>query len=416
MKVKKNILVIAESIDVDDSSGSKANIALIQNLRAVGYEVLVCHYTRKEIQLKGIRCISIKERKGFFYFLSRSQRVIQRIFKINFSKPLENVFGFSFTFFNDSKSIAESVKKLYINQDLIITLSKGASFRPHHAMLSLPNLHDIWLAYVHDPYPFHCYPKPYDWFEPGYKQKEIFFKKVSEKAKYSGFPSQLLKEWMGNYFPNCLKTGVVIPHQNFEVDYKETIFPSYFDENKFNLLHAGNLMKQRSPKGLIDGFQLFLTNNPDAKKDARLLLLGNASYHKEILFLYNKQLPELYISKGNVPFDEVYHLQKSTSVNIILEAKADISPFLPGKFPHCVMADKPILLLAPHKSETKRLLGDDYPYYAEVDNVNKIAELIQDLYERWIVIPKDLKLDRKDLEQYVSATYFEEVFSTMKKI
>lgn len=77
---------------------------------------------------------------------------------------------------------------------------------------------------MHDPYPFHCYPKPYDWFEPGYKQKEEFFRKVSEKARYSGFPSQLLKEWMGGHFPNFLKTGVVIPHQNFDVNCKD-FFP-----------------------------------------------------------------------------------------------------------------------------------------------------------------------------------------------
>jgi hypothetical protein len=43
-------------------------------------------------------------------------------------------------------------------------------------------------------------------------------------------------------------------------------FPSYFDVSKFNVLHAGNLMKQRSPEGLIAGFQLFLLHYPKPKR------------------------------------------------------------------------------------------------------------------------------------------------------
>ena len=44
----KKILVIVDSIDVNDSSGSKANVALIQNLAACGFDVLVLHYTQKK--------------------------------------------------------------------------------------------------------------------------------------------------------------------------------------------------------------------------------------------------------------------------------------------------------------------------------------------------------------------------------
>lgn len=411
--MKKKIIIIVESIDVDDSSGSKANIALIQNLHTIGYQVSVFHYTRKEIQLENIPCFSIKEKKGILYFLSRLQRVIQRTFKISLSKQLENLFGFSFTFFNDINSIKKFVKNSIGSCDLLITLSKGASFRPHYALLKSPQFHDKWLAYIHDPYPFHCYPKPYDWFEPGYKQKETFFKMVSEKAKFSGFPSQLLKEWMGNYFPNFLETGMIIPHQNFDIESEKSEFPDYLDVSKFNILHAGNLMKQRSPKGLIEGFQLFLMNNPQAKNDTRLLLLGSSSYHKDMLTKYNEEISGLYISKGSVSFEEVYHLQKNVSVNVILESKAEISPFLPGKFPHCVMADKPILLLSPENSETKRLLGPKYPYHIEVDAINKIAELIQDLYEQWQTNPQSLKLNRKDLEHYVSAAHLEELINSI---
>ena len=124
-------------------------------------------------------------------------------------------------------------------------------------------------------------------------------------------------------------------------------------------------------------------------------------------------IPEIYIHNGNKAFDEVYHLQKNVSVNIILEAKGEISPFLPAKFPHCVEADKTILSLAPYYSETRRLLGEDYPFWSEVDDVKKIASLIGKLYQLWKQNPDSLLLSRKDLESYVSVTHLKEVMKSL---
>jgi hypothetical protein len=400
----KKILIVVDSINIEDSSGSKANVALINNLNKAGFEVLVYHYTLKNIELKNINTVAIPEIKmSTMYFLSRSQRIISRNFKINMAPFLERLFGFSFTFFNDTSGIIRALKKCEFEPDLILTLSKGASFRPHYAVLKCPDLHDKWMAYIHDPYPFHYYPRPYNWVESGYKKKESFFLKVSEKAKYSAFPSKLLKEWMSSYFPNFIKTGVVIPHQNAEYNLPNKDFPNYFDAAKFSLLHAGNLMKQRSPKGLIEGFKLFLDKNPEAKKDSKLILLGNASYHSKILEDCIVDNPEIYIYNGNVAFDVVYNLQKNVSVNIILESKSEISPFLPAKFPHCVEANRPILLLSPYYSETRRLLGNDYAYWAEVDEVEKIAFVIENLYQLWKQNPYNLLLNRNDLVEYLSA-------------
>ena len=409
----KKILIISESIDIEDSSASKVNVALIQNLRKIGYQTKVLHYTRKEIQLgNDIECITIPEIKfSLNYLLSRTQRVIQRVTKLNLSKFLENIFGHSFTFFNDSRGITKAINKNYSEEDLIITLSKGASFRPHHAMLSLPKLYDKWMAYVHDPYPFHFYPRPYNWVESGYQFKEDFFRKVSEKAKYSAFPSLLLKEWMGSYFPNFLKTGAIIPHQNLEVEIIEnSSVPHYLELDKFNLLHAGNLMKQRSPEGLIKGYQLFLKKYPEAIEHSKLILLGNADYHK--VYLLNQINDNVYWTQGNVPFQEVDVVQNKVSVNIILESKSEISPFLPGKFPHCVSANKPILLLGPYYSETKRLLGNDYPYITEVDDVEEILLKIEELYYLWKQ-NFNLKLNRPDLETYIGLSHLKTTIETL---
>ena len=338
--------------------------------------------------------------------MSRTQRLILRFFKIELYKYLENIFGFSFTFFNDVNSIKSVIYKIKaLKPDLIITLSKGTSFRPHYALLSFPELHNIWLANIHDPFPFHYNPRPFNWVEPGYRQKEKFFLQLSQKAKYSSFPSKLLWEWMGSYFPNFLNTGIILPHQNAYYELQNKGLPSYFDKTKFNILHAGNLLKQRSPEGLIEGYLLFLKNNPDAKRNSQLIMLGPADYHTEMLKKYINKYPELYIHNGYISFNLIYNLQKNVSVNVILESKSEISPFLPGKFPHCVEANKVIVSLAPYYSETKRLLGQNYEFWSEVDDVSKIAILFNKLYEKWLIDPKNILLNRPDLLDYLSPAY-----------
>jgi hypothetical protein len=419
LKNISKILVVVDSINIEDSSGSKANAALIHNLVEAGFEVLVYHYTLKNIQLPGVVCFAIPEIKySPLYLLSRLQRVLSRNFNFNISPFLEQLFGFSFTFFNDTNSIVKALKKIDFQPDLVLTLSKGASYRPHYAVLKLPEWHCKWMAYVHDPYPFHYYPRPYTWVESSYRQKETFFTQVSKKAKYSAFPSQLLMEWMSSYYPDFIKTGVIIPHQNAKYNIqnsRENInLPDYYDVSKFNILHAGNLMKQRSPKGLIEGFKLFLKKNPEAAKESKLIVLGNASYHLKMLQEYQTNNPEMYIYTENVAFDVVYQLQKNVSVNIILESKSEISPFLPAKFPHCVEANKVILSLAPYYSETRRLLGDEYPYWSEVDDIEKIAFLIEKLYQLWKKNPNDLLLNRSDLEAYLSVDYLKKVINDLK--
>lgn len=400
------ILVVVDSINVEDSSGSKANVALINNLVEGGFEVLVYHYTRKNMSLPGAACYAIPEIKySPLYVLSRSQRVLARNFNLKMAPFLEGLFGFSFTFFNDTRSIIKALKKCTFQPDMVLTLSKAGSFRPHNAVLQVPQLHGKWMAYVHDPYPFHFYPNPYKWIEPGHEFKEAFFRKVSEKAKYSGFPSQLLLEWMGSHYPNFIKTAVVIPHQNANYQPKELDLPDYFDVSKFNLLHAGNLLHTRSPKGLVEGLKLFFERQPEAKKKVRLLLIGSSSGYTEMLDHYQKSIPELHVHHQIMPFDTVYTMQQNATVNIILEAKSDSSPFLPAKFPHCVEANKMILSLAPRRSEVRRLLGDDYPYWAEADDAPKIAILIEMLYLLWKQDPANLFLNRIDLEEYLSAAY-----------
>ena len=412
---QKKILIVAESIDVEDSSGSKANVALIKNLNDAGYEVLVYHYTRKDIQLQGIKCIAIKERRSNpLFLLSRIQRKLQHTLKINLAKHLEPVFGFSFTFFNDVGSIAAALKNVEgFKPRIVLTLSKGASFRPHYALLRVPGLYSKWMAYIHDPYPLHSYPEPYKWSEPGYKKKIHSFEQVAQKCRWAAYPSLLLGEWMEKHFSGFKGKRVILPHQTITEKEKTAALPAFFNPRRFNLLHAGNLMKERDPFPLIEAFESFLNNNPDASHDARLLLVGRASYHSAALKMKRKEIAPLFVSDGYIPYDQVLQMQQEASVNIILESIAEISPFLPGKFPHCIAANKPILHLGPDNSEVKRLLGSGYPYWTKADDVEQITLKLEKLYRKWKTNPESLRLDREDLKQYLSVDYLKKLIDNL---
>ncbi len=409
--------MIAESIDVADSSGTKGRVALIKNLHKAGYEIEVYHYTRKEIKLSGIKCVAIKEnRRSLMFFSSRAERFLRNKLKLDLHKPLERIFGFSFTLFNDRNSIISGLKKAReFKPDLVLTLSKGGSFRPHHALLKIPEWHSKWMAYIHDPYPMHLYPRPFAWVEPGYFKRWEFVRDISEKAAFSAFPSQLLMEWMGSYFSNFLKTGVTIPHQISVNKTEISVLPDYFEPKQFNLLHAGNLLGPRNPVFLIEAYKQFLENNPEAQNEAKLLFIGNNKEQDLQLQHYEKIISEgKLIIKPSLDFKTVLTMQKHAAVNIILEAKSEISPFLPGKFPHCVEANRPLLLLGPNISESKRLLGEAYEYWSEIDDIERISKLIEKLYLQWKAANGDFQLNRPDLEYYLSEKHLKFVINEIK--
>jgi hypothetical protein len=413
----KKILVVVDSINVNDSSGSKANVAMIQNLKQAGFDLKVYHYSRKNIYLEDITCVSIKEiRFSWLYFLSRSQREITRMSRIYFNKLIDKLFGFSFTFFNDVNSIKRGLQKeTDFMPDWVLTLSIASSFRPHRALLGLPQWHSKWLSYVHDPYPMHSYPRPYDWVEPGHQFKRDFFSQVTEKSKYVIYPSKLLADWMGGYYYNQKGKEIIIPHQIFDEnkDIGNDLLPTFFDSNEFNILHAGSMMDARNPTTLISAFELFLDQNSNAKKHSKLLFIGKKSRFDDLIKQKQLKNPQIFISEGYLPFQNVIAMQEAASVNVILEAIGTVSPFLPGKFPHCIQARKPILLLGPYYSESKRLLGENYPYWSEINDLEQIQLNISKLYQCWLE-NSNLIMDTADLLYYLSPKYLRKTLMELK--
>ncbi|WP_417238891.1 UDP-glycosyltransferase [Bizionia sp.] len=410
------VLIVIESIDIDDSSGTKGRVALIHSLAKAGYKLTVLHFTQKEIELEGIDCRAIKERKGnILYLLSRVHRLLNRWFNIDISDHVDKMFGFSFGFFNDAKSIEKAIEKFDpVDYAMIWTLSKGNSYRSHKAVLALPQWHDKWYAYVHDPFPQQLYPRPYNYVPHGYRQQRFFFAEVTIKAKRIVFPSLTLKEWMQSYYEVIEGKSLIVPHQLTQVDVSQIDLPIYFDKEKFNILHAGNLLDLRNPKPIVEAYDLFLKAFPEAKENSSLIFVGKPSKYHDYLLNQKTSIPSLFVSDGYVPFNQVYKMQQESSVNLILEARSEISPFLPGKFPHCVAANKPIVYIGPYYSETKRLLGKVYPYQFDFDEIDVIVKALGELYQIWVSNSKYLYLNRSDLREYCAHDYLKGILNNEK--
>jgi hypothetical protein len=407
-----NILVLCDSLNAEESSGAKANRGMVNSLVSIGYNIKVLMLRGTAVDGANCQIVS-RPRFRFWELLSVFFSLFKKVTQLNLVPSFEKLSGFSPRFYADSNNFKRTAAKSENNFDLIITLSQAASFRPHHALLSFPKWHDKWLAYVHDPYPFHAYPRPYDYVTRGHQFQRSFFLKVSSQAKWLGYPSQLLAEWMESYYPPARDKALVLPHQPEPMNNKKNELPSFFDPSHFNLLHAGALMDARNPVGLLKGFKNFLSAFPEAAKNSKLIFVGPPSSYSSIFKKEKENGLPVFCSEGSLPFHQVIKMQEKASANIILEAKSSISPFLPGKFPHCVMADRPIFLLGPYYSESRRLLKNDYPFWAEIDEIDKIETIIASLYKQW-KIQGSVRLNRPDLAHYCSPIQIQSTLSGIK--
>lgn len=401
------ILVVVDSVDPEDSSGSKVNVAFISNLKKIGYKVKVL--TLNKAKNKNLQSgeMLIKPIKNISYFLSRLQRIIQRYLKVDFSIALENRFGFSFTFLNDCQSLTKELAKLDPKKfELIITLSKGESFRPHYAVLHLPQFHSKWLAYIHDPYPFQNYPEPYRFIPKGAAQKHYFFENLSAKCRFAGFPSLYLAEHMVNFYNNFSGKQIIIPHQ-YDSFLKIGNLPSFFDKKMFNIIHAGNLIAGRSPEGLLKGFVRFLKIYPEARGRAFLHLIGPSGSYSDLFEDFSDI--EGFLPRPSISYSEAIALQAHANVNLVIEASdSEFSPFLPAKMAHLTQANKPIFILSPEKSEVRRLLGGSYSWQCRADDSDEITRIISNLYIQWRELGRNILLNRPDLQHYFSTHYLDE--------
>ena len=378
-KLNKKILILIESINPDDSSGVKGRLALINNLMKIGHHIKVIHLDESYTNDESFETKVVRRFPTSTYFWLSKLNTFAKKFGIKLNKWVEPQFGFSFSHYEDVARFKEALTRENTEHyDIVFTLSKAASFRPHKAVLESQKWHNKWYAYIHDPYPFHCYPRPYDWIAPGDRQKMRFMQNVFDRAVHIVFPSHLLSEWMYSYYPADKQKNKIIPHQidNQLLPSSESL-PKDFDISKINILHAGSLLQHRNPIALLRAFTNCLKEQNIPQNIVLWFVGGGLSHFKNEFDIVNKDYSENVKTLNRIEFKVAYTMQSFADINIILESKSYISPFLPGKLPHLIKANRPIIHIGPKLSETYRLMNKELNFInTKSDNLNGLKDSI----------------------------------------
>lgn len=371
----KNILVICEDLRVNDTSAGIGRSKLIYALHAAGYTIKVIVHNNFDYPVTWLpKEVTVRK---FKISLTKTS-VFDKIPKI---KALPSYLtGFSKGFRNTVNHYKKEIEVELSLQtyDAIYTLGSGSAFAPHFALAEM-KLDIPYYVNIHDPFPMHVYPEPYKksktWINALLEKK---FAVVLKKAKGISFPSQLLMDDMAKTFASIKEKGFVIPHIGAAL----TSLPSEngdddleLNASKINILHAGTLLGPRNPTYLLQAIGELNAEYPEIMEQVVFTFVGKV----------NKALTEVINSSkiSNVTFlTSRFSYQKSlelisqSQASLVIEAISQFSPFLPGKIADIAYAGKPIISLSPKNSEVRRLLGSNYPYQTELDNVKEMKQIL----------------------------------------
>jgi hypothetical protein len=375
----KNILVVCESLRVNGTSSGIVSSTFIKLLYESGCKVTVITENNFDYAVTWLSK-DVNVRKFDIPIVQKS--IIDNIPKVRAIPTY--LTGFSKSFRNTLEQYKIEINKELLNQEFnfIYALGSGSSFAPHFALAEM-NLTIPFFINIHDPFPMHVYPEPYkkpkNWINTMLEQK---FKIVLNKAKGISFPSQLLMNEMAKTFDSIKMKGFVVPHigttlENLPVE--KTFLNIALDKSKINILHAGTLLGPRNPKFLLQAIHGLNQEHLDFSERVAFTFIGNVnSALAEIVA--NSNLENVRFITDRMTYQKSIDFINESDVSLVIEAISDFSPFLPGKVADIAFAEKPIIDLSPKHSEVRRLLGSDYPYQSELDDVNAIKEVLQRFY------------------------------------
>lgn len=412
-KIKK-ILVLNENFEVNEASSGIVNSHFV-NCLSQNHEVTCLHQTRNFDEVPWIDNVKlVKVEIDDMYTYEKYVKLVPKV------RALPSYLtGFSFLEQRKIKSWERAIKNILQHEefDLIYVLGAGIEFVQHFAMLRIETIIP-WIVHIHDPFPMSHYPMPYKKEENMiYRRKADAMERVFQKADAISFPSLRLKEWMEQFHPVIADKYLIVPHldsrlQNLPTAEEDKLV--HLDQDKFNLLHIGSLLGPRDPYALLEAFILFISEDDEKKEKARLHIVGKVTREHQDL----KKKSDVYGENVNVITKRVSYvhsvaLQREADVLVLLEAAVKESPFMPGKLTDYIMAEKPILALTSRYSETARLLGDNYPYRTESDNVEEIYQMLNTL---WDAYKNDtVSYPSAGLKSYVSCKTLEKTLKKWKE-
>lgn len=331
--------------------------------------------------------------------LSKFQIWIEKNLLTKLYAVIRMFLGNDLSHYNRVKNIQKFLKNNQENYDVILFLSAGLGFTPHHALTK--KISKKTIGVYHDPYPISCYP---DVFKSGKKWPEYFKIKNQQTGfdniDYLIFPSQRLYEWYLNDYKIDIAKVHIIPHAvNFETTDIILI------NNEINIVHAGTLLKPRNPKTFISAFK-----NLGLDKKLKLYFYGgiNDIVMNDIYPLIENTNIEIH--NNRITYEDALVKLKNSSFQLLIESDAKDNPFLPTKFVDYINIGKPIIALTPKSSEIARLLGENYPFLCDLNDEKAISEILKNkIFDQTFINLAQEKINT--LQKYFSEEYIMKMYN-----
>lgn len=303
------------------------------------------------------------------------QRFIKKIYKV--SGLIQTILGSDFQHFNRISNIKSFLLANASKYDTVVYLSGGHGFTPHFSLLNNSYLkHAKKIGVYHDPYPMSSYPEGYksgNWYFDYFKRRNL--QKTFNKLDTIIFPSKKLYEWYKRDYDISDKKTKIIPHAiNF--DFKKHELKKNTSDS-VQITHTGTLLAPRNPYTFLKVFKKI------NKQRASLSFYGSIHQTVSKKILNFNKVEHIQIHDNRIPYDTA--LQKLIDSDFLLLIESDVyhNPFLPTKFVDYVNIGRPIIALTSENSEVSRLLGNEYPFISELNNENKLYDILNsDIYDK----------------------------------
>lgn len=303
--------------------------------------------------------------------------------------------------------------------EVVVARGGGLGFEVHHLLAGRSHA-PPWVAHVHDPFPASAYPPSYAERTPLLSaHEERSARRVLRRADVVTAPSERLASWMSRTIGASLGDRlVVVPHVGGPTSDgapDRALVDRLCGDRPLLLVHTGTLLRQRSPRALLEALDRLAARSPVWADQARLVLLGRLDRRHRADPALQEVVGRLEaagclrVHDGRAHHATALAVTERATAAVLIEADDPESPFFPAKLADYVASDRPVLALTPGRSVARDLLGDAHPLLVTPGDRDGVVRALEAVREAWAGDALDPLRPRPEARALVSAGHARDV-------
>ncbi|MGB3366871.1 MAG: glycosyltransferase [Acidaminobacteraceae bacterium] len=252
----------------------------------------------------------------------------------------------------------------------------------HIVALELRKKKDFkWIVHFSDPWTENPYITYVDKETKEYNQKlEEEVLSLADAIVYTSIETKDLM--VGKYNGRFAEKSYILPH-TYSPNVVDRYINEKYDDKLIHVAHVGNFYGKRIPDELFMGIKKAKEKVENLSETVCVDLVGNLPKSKELL-IQKLGIGDVVKVHGKVPYNESQKIMAKSSVLLNIDAKDEISVFLPSKLVEYIGYDKPILAITPIKGTTSRVLNELNHIAIPNENYDEIANCFVEMSKNGI--------------------------------